>query len=96
MSSFDVRCTTAAPQISPIEDGQILEVAIPIVLPIGGGGTHLGTMRFMLDKENAMKFFSEGKQAAEAMPTPSNIEVASNLSEVEKAAQTIDAMKEGV
>lgn len=66
-----------------------MEVVVPIVLPLGEGGTHLGTFRFLLDESSAKKFFNEGAELVKDMKPASPIAVASNLSEVEQAAEKL-------
>lgn len=86
MSSFDVT-VTSAPPMAHLTDESVMEVVVPIVLPLGDGGTHMGTFRFLLDEQSAKKFFAEGSKLVEEMKPPSPITVASNLSQVEEAAQ---------
>ena len=93
MSSFDVTVTSAPPVIH-LQDETVMEVVVPIVLPLGEGGTHLGTFRFLLDEQGAKKFFSEGQKMAEDMKPHSPIAVASDLSQVEKTAAHMAKLKD--
>ena len=93
MSSFDVTVTSAPPAIH-LTDETVMEVVVPIVLPIGEGGTHLGTFRFLLDQTGAKRFFEEGSKLVEEMKAPSPIAVASNLSQVEEAAEKLAKLKD--
>jgi hypothetical protein len=86
VSSFDVT-VTSAPPMAHLTDDSVMEVVVPVVLPLGDGGTHLGTFRFLLDEQSAKKFFAEGLKLAEDMKPQSPITVASDLSQVEKTAE---------
>lgn len=92
LSSFDVTVTSAPPVVH-LQDEAVMEVVVPIVLPLGEGGTHLGTFRFLLDEQSAKKFFAEGSKLIEEMKPASPIAVASDLSEVEKTAEKIAKLK---
>lgn len=92
MSSFDVT-VTSAPPVAHLRDETAMEVVIPIVLPMGEGGAHMGTFRFLLDEQSARQFFAEGSKLIEDMKPTSPLTVASNLSEVEKAAEKMSKLK---
>jgi hypothetical protein len=96
LSSFDVN-VTAAPPVADLVDtdaGPLLQIAVPVILPIGPGQAfHLGTVRFPMDRDSAKAFFERGLSLVEELPPPSKIEVASNLSEVEAAAERLASFK---
>lgn len=86
MSSFDIT-VTSAPPAAFLKDETVMEVVVPIVLPLGETGTHLGTFRFLLDEYGAKSFFEEGLKLVEDMKPQSKIAVASDLSQVEQTAE---------
>jgi hypothetical protein len=53
----------------------------------------LGTVKFPLDRDTAKAFFEHGSRLVEDLPPTSRIEVASNLSEVEAAAERLASFK---
>lgn len=93
MAAFDITVTAGLPETSLNEDGTILTVIVPIVLPIGGQGQLLGVLRYQLDKDGAERSFRKALEQVEQMSGLSQLQVASNLSDVEQAAEHLNQFK---
>lgn len=94
MSTFDLTVLTAEIDLGLDENKQLMEVLVPVILPIGPGqALPLGVVRFALDKSGANKLFAKGTQMASEMTEISRIDVASNMADVEKAASNFDKFK---
>jgi hypothetical protein len=93
LAAFDITVTAGIPETSLSEDKTILTVIVPIVLPIGGQGQLLGVLRYQLDKDGAERSFRKALEQVEQMGSLSQLQVASNLSDVEKAAEHLDKFK---
>jgi hypothetical protein len=88
MSSFDITVLSAAPAVG-LKDDTVLEVMLPVVLPLGNSAVHAGNIRFGMDQQTAREFFENGLKQTEDMKPPSKLEVASSLPEAEKAAERL-------
>lgn len=109
MSAFEARVNVAATSIAiPTEEQQEqgannvdihLVVTVPLPFAQGPGQpplqTQLGTIVYGLDRDTAIKFFKQGLEAAEKLPKTSDLEVATDLSAAEAAAQRLEALKAG-
>lgn len=95
MSTFDVTFPNVAPpQVQRVGEDPVLEVVVPVGFPLPVAGNqavaaHIGTLRFGLDRDSAIKFFTEGLQQAEDLPPPSKLEVAASLEGVDKAVDRL-------
>lgn len=55
----------------------------------------LGAIKFSMNKESAMKFFTAGLEAAEKLPEVSKLEVATDLKAAEAQGAALDVMRGG-
>lgn len=93
MAAFDITVTSGLPEASVSEDGTIMTMAVPIVLPLGDQATLLGVVRFQLDKHGAEQTFRKGLEQIKDMKDRSQIEIATDLGQAEKAAHDLSKMK---
>lgn len=110
MSAFDATLNVVGTSIGAPTEEQLaqgapsaLELSLQIgqQLPFSQGPGHppvvaeFGTLRFGLDRDTAIEFFSKGLEAAQALPAKKPIEIASNLQGVEEAAERLAKLKGG-
>lgn len=110
MNAFDTRINVVAasvgvPTPEQLENGSTpgVEVALTIglQLPLSPGpgepgiNANLGVVRYELDRDAAIEFFALGLKSAEGLPDKSPVEIASSLSGVEQASNTLANLKRG-
>ncbi len=106
MSAFDITLNVLGTSLAvPDADAQAqgasdLEVhlALGMQLPFSqGGGTpmmaHVGTVKYALDRDTAIKFFEKGLEAAKDLPAPSKLAVATDMSAVAETAEGLEGLR---
>lgn len=108
MSAFDATLTVggldvAVPNEDAIQNGikphvqVVLEVVQPLPLAQGPGQppvlAHFGTIKFHLGRDQAVEFFKLGLETAEKLPQESQLEIATDLSAAEQAAEALKRMQ---
>lgn len=56
----------------------------------------LGSIKFTMNKESALKFFRSGLEAAEKLPETSKLAISTDIHAAEEAANAVNAMRGGV
>lgn len=94
----------SVPDESQLESGvpPVVEIRLDLglELPFSTGPgqpnvtTHMGSLRFTFPADQAVEFFEKGLDAAQKLPssTPSKLTIASDIRNVEKAAQEMDKL----
>lgn len=109
MTAFDANITVggldlAVPGEEALKNGvhPHVEVILTVVqpLPIAQGPGQplivpLGNLKFPIGRDQAVEFFKKGLEAAEGLPPESKLEIASDLTAAEQAAQQMQAMRDG-
>lgn len=73
-------------------------LAIAMQLPFGQQNTgpmmaHIGNVKYTLDRDSAIQFFKGGLEAAEKLPPVSKLDIATDLSAVENAAEQMNSFR---
>lgn len=106
MSAFDITLNVLGTSLGvPDEEAQAqgasdieIHLAIAQQLPFGQPGgppvmAHIGNVKYVLDRDTAIKFFEKGLEAAQKLPAPSKLAVATDMGEVAKAAEGLEGLK---
>lgn len=97
---FNANVTVVSVDIEPNEDEQSLSTNLVLGLGLPQQNNTLamvpaGVLNFQLDKQSANKIGDRFKEVAEGLQDKPNIEVASNMSDVEGAANAIQQFQGG-
>lgn len=104
MSAFDVqlnvfRTSVGIARVHEEAPAQ-MEIALEVAMALGAAPGQptlmapIGTVRYTLGREEAIKFFKIGLDAAETLPKPSGIAVAKDLSSAERVAQAAQNIRQ--
>lgn len=101
---FDITLTVGPPSLTipdsdNLEPGRpvFLEAAFPVVQVIPGPGGQpvpmaVGNCRIPIERDTAIQFGRTLVEEAEKLPKTSKLDIASSISEVEKAAQRMEQL----
>lgn len=99
MSAFNVELTVVNVEAAPVpvpedEQPKAIQVEAMVGLPVPVGPNQmgimgLGTVTFLLDRESVDKITSAGETLPAKPSLPSDFTIASNINEVERAAEAM-------
>lgn len=98
---FNATLQVIEKQVTAPEEGDRLEVTLILGIPMQMGPGQVGfvpsgAVKFMLtEQSDAIEFADTIKELAANLPKASSLEVASNISDVEKAAERLERIKNG-